>query len=256
MALFPFTLALAFAMMTALWPLSRWLRDVSIIDILWAPAFAALTALCAVLVPVRGARGWIVLALVTVWAARLGGHIFWRWRHLGHEDYRYAEIRRKHGASFPLTSLFWIFWLQAALLWVISWPLQAVFAFIGPLNGLDVLGIAMTVAGILIEALADAQLTRFRRNPANRDTVLDTGLWGWSRHPNYFGDFLMWWGYFVVAIAGGTPWSIILGPIVMSVLLFHYSGAGLMEDTIEDRRPGYADYVRRTSLFVPWPPSR
>lgn len=107
------------------------------------------------------------------------------------------------------------------------------FAFVGPLNELDVLGIAMTVAGILIEVLTDARLTRFRRNPANRDTDLDTGLWGWSRHPNYFGDILMWWGYFVVAIAGGTPLSIILGPIVMSVLLFHYSGASLMEDTIE-----------------------
>ncbi len=243
-------------MMTALWPLSRWLRDVSI------NGYSLGAGL-------RCTSGFMCGAGSVSWNAGVDsvgvGHglgctprepYLWRWRRLGHEDYRYAEIRRKHGASFPLTSLVWIFWLQAALLWVISWPLQAVFAFIGPLNGLDVLGIAMAVAGILIEALADAQLTRFRGNPANRDTVLDTGLWGWSRHPNYFGDFLMWWGYFVVAIAGGAPWWIILGPIAMSALLIHYSGAGLMEDTIKERRPGYADYVRRTSLFVPWPPSR
>jgi steroid 5-alpha reductase family enzyme len=84
--------------------------------------------------------------------------------------------------------------------------------------------------------------------------VLDRGIWGWSRHPNYFGDFLIWWGFFALGIAAGGPWWIILGPVVMSALLLHYSGAGLMEDTIKDRRPAYADYVRRTSLFVPWPP--
>jgi steroid 5-alpha reductase family enzyme len=113
----------------------------------------------------------------------------------------------------------------------------------------------MAAGGIIIEAVADAQLTRFRATPSNSGTVLDTGLWAWSRHPNYFGDFLMWWGYFAIAIASGAGWWIALGPIVMSALLIHYSGAGLMEDTIGARRPGYADYVRRTSLFVPWPPS-
>jgi steroid 5-alpha reductase family enzyme len=249
------TLLLAFALMTALWPLSRKLQDVSIIDILWAPAFAAVALLSGSLGPVREPRGWIVLCLVCVWAVRLGSHVFLRWRRLGHEDYRYAEIRRKRGPNFPLTSLFWIFWLQAALLWVISWPLQAVFAHTRPLNWLDAVGIAMAAGGIVIEAIADAQLTRFRANPSNSGTVLDTGLWSWSRHPNYFGDFLMWWGYFAIAIAGGAAWWIALGPIVMSALLIHYSGAGLMEDTIGTRRPGYADYVRRTNLFVPWPPS-
>ncbi len=251
-----FTLALAFAMMTALWPLSRALHDVSIIDILWAPAFAVVALLCAVLGPVRETRGWIVLGLVSVWAIRLGSHIYRRWKRLGHEDYRYAEIRRKHGQNFPLTSLFWIFWLQAALFWVISWPLQTVFSVAAPLSWIDGLGIAMVVVGIVIEAVADIQLTRFRAAPANQGTVLDHGIWSWSRHPNYFGDFLMWWGFFVIAIGGGAAWWIVVGPIVMSALLIHYSGAGLLEDTIGQRRPGYADYVRRTSLFVPWPPRR
>jgi steroid 5-alpha reductase family enzyme len=250
------TFALAFAMMTALWPLSIKFRDVSIIDILWAPAFAAVAALCAVLEPIRDARGWIVLGLVSVWAARLGTHVFLRWRRLGHEDYRYAEIRRKRGPNFPLTSLFWIFWLQAALLWLISWPLQTVLAHARRLTWLDGIGIALAVVGIALEALADAQLTRFRANPANGDKTLDSGLWAWSRHPNYFGDCLMWWGYFVIAMASGGSLWVIVGPVVMSALLIHYSGAGLMEDTIHHRRPGYLDYVRRTSLFVPWPPSR
>ncbi len=243
-------------MMTALWPLSRKLRDVSIIDILWAPAFAAIAVLAAVLGPVREARGWIVLGLVSAWAIRLGRHVYSRWRRLGHEDYRYAEIRRKRGPNFPLTSLFWVFWLQAVLLWIVSWPLQTVFAVAAPLHWVDGLGVAMAVAGILIEAVSDAQLNRFRTDTANRGTVLDSGLWSWSRHPNYFGDFLMWWGFFAIAVAGGAPWWIALGPAVMTALLVQYSGAGLMEDTIGQRRPGYADYARRTSLFVPWPPRR
>jgi steroid 5-alpha reductase family enzyme len=248
------TLALAFGMMTALWPLSFRLHDVSIVDILWAPAFAVLGWSYAFAVPPIGMRAWLALALITVWGLRLGSHIWARWRRLGHEDYRYAEIRRRNGPRFPLTSLLWIFWLQALLLWVISWPLQAALSGSRALNAGDLAAAAMIAAGIVIEAAADTQLTRFRADPDNRGKVLDSGVWAWSRHPNYFGDFLMWWGFFLLGIAAGGPWWTILGPIAMSVLLIHYSGAGLMEDTIKDRRPGYADYVRRTSLFVPWPP--
>lgn len=250
------TLGLAFGMMTLLWPLSIRLHDVSIVDILWAPAFAVLAWACAIAGPVAGARAWIALALVTLWALRLGGHVLARWRRLGHEDYRYAAIRRGRGPNFPFTSLFWIFWLQALLLWVISWPLQAALSGAGALTTLDFVAIATIAAGIVIEASADRQLTRFRADPANRDRVLDTGLWAWSRHPNYFGDFTIWWGFFLLGIAAGGPWWIVAGPIVMSALLIYYSGAGLMEDTIRDRRPGYADYVRRTSLFLPRPPRR
>ncbi|HEV2651207.1 MAG TPA: DUF1295 domain-containing protein [Rhizomicrobium sp.] len=247
------TLVLAFAMMTAAWVLSRRLNDVSIVDILWAPAFAVL-AIVSALVTGVSMRGFIVLVLVEVWAVRLGSHIYARWRRLGHEDYRYTEIRRKRGGNFAVTSLWWIFWMQAALLWVISWPLQAALVYRNPLNWLDGVGTALAIAGIAIEAVADVQLTRFRADPANRNRVLDTGIWAWSRHPNYFGDFTLWWGFFLLAIAAGGPWWLILSPIAMSALLVHYSGAGLMEDTIASRRPGYADYVRRTSLFVPLPP--
>jgi steroid 5-alpha reductase family enzyme len=247
------TLVLAFAMMTAAWVLSRRLNDVSIVDILWAPAFAVL-AIVSALVTGVSLRGFILLVLVEIWAVRLGSHIYARWRRLGHEDYRYTEIRRKRGGNFAVTSLWWIFWMQAALLWVISWPLQAALVYRNPLNWLDGVGTALAIAGIAIEAVADMQLTRFRADPANRNRVLDTGIWAWSRHPNYFGDFTLWWGFFLLAIVAGGPWWLILSPIAMSALLIHYSGAGLMEDTITSRRPGYVDYVRRTSLFVPLPP--
>lgn len=250
------TLALSFGLMTALWPLSRKLADVSIIDIMWAPAFAVLGWACFLATPAPGARAMIAVALVSVWAIRLGSHIFARWRRLGHEDYRYAEIRRKHGAGFARASLATIFWPQALLLWVISFPLQAAASSTGPLGWLDLAGGGLAVAGIVIEAVSDLQLTRFRANPRNRDAVLDHGLWAWSRHPNYFGDFALWWGFFLLGLAAGAPWWTIVGPVAMSALLIHFSGAGLMEDTIRHRRPGYADYVRRTSLFIPWPPRR
>jgi steroid 5-alpha reductase family enzyme len=248
------TFALAFAMMTALWPLSLKLADVSIIDILWAPAFAVLAWACLLSTPLPGARAWIAAALATLWAIRLGSHVLFRRLHLGHEDYRYAQMRRDRGPSFPVTSLVTIFWLQALLLWIISWPLQAAAGSQNPLGLLDAAGTSLTVAGLVIEAVADAQLTRFRADPANRGLVLDSGLWSWSRHPNYFGDFALWWGFYLLGLAAGGPWWMLLGPVAMSALLIHFSGAGLMEDTIAARRPGYAQYVSRTSLFIPWPP--
>jgi steroid 5-alpha reductase family enzyme len=250
------TLAAAFAMMTLCWAASLGLRDVSIVDILWAPAFAALGWLCAALGPAITPRGWMVLGLITLWGLRLGGHIFLRWRRLGHEDYRYAAIRTRRGPRFAWTSLFWIFWLQALLLWVISLPLQAAIGDALPLGAIDAAGGALALAGLVLEAVADAQLTRFRARADSRGRVLDTGLWAWSRHPNYFGDFAFWWSIWLIAVSGGAPLWTVLGPVAMSALLLHYSGAGLMEDTIAERRPAYRDYIRRTSLFFPWPPRR
>jgi len=248
------TLLAAFTMMTLCWIISVPLRDVSIVDILWAPAFAAVGWLCVWLSPTVTPRGWMILALITLWAFRLGSHILKRWLKLGHEDYRYATIRAKRGPNFPMTSLAWIFWLQALLLWIISFPLQAAIASSAPFNSLDWFGGFLALAGISIEAIADAQLTHFRASSANQEKVLNSGVWAWSRHPNYFGDFLLWWGIWIVAMAGGAPFWTASGPIVVSALLLHYSGAGLMEDTIADRRPAYRDYMQRTSLFFPWPP--
>src|SRR5215472_5674269 len=181
------TASAAFLMMSLCWVLSLRLRDVSIVDILWAPAFAVIAGLCALVASVTE-RGWLVLALVFVWAIRLGTHIWLRRRKLGHEDYRYAAIREKRGPNFPFTSLFWIFWLQALLLWIVSWPIQSAIGSARSLNWLDALGALFAAAGIVIEAIADAQLSRFRSNPKSNGSVLDRGLWAWCRHPNYFGD--------------------------------------------------------------------
>ena len=251
-----FTLVLAFAMMTALWPFSIVFKDVSIVDILWAPAFAILGWALAYVEGGADMRGWVCLALVSLWAMRLGTHILMRRLKSGKEDHRYTSIRRKYGNRFPVLSLVVIFWLQAVLLWLISLPLQAAISTHTALTYADIIGFFVIFAGIVIEGVADAQLTAFRAKPGGADSVLDTGVWRWSRHPNYFGDFLIWWGFFFVAVAGGAPWWTVAGPIVMTALLMHYSGAGLMEDTITKRRPAYQAYIESTSRFFPWPPAR
>lgn len=250
------TLILALALMSALWLLSLALRDVSIVDIAWGPAFAALSWTIFAVQGGAAMRGLAALALVTLWGVRLGGHILARQMAAGEEDHRYTAIRRKFGAAFPLLSLGIVFWVQALLLWVISWPLQAAVSAGGAANPVDVLAWTVTMSGIVIEAVADRQLAAFRARPEGKDQVLDTGLWRFSRHPNYFGDFLIWWGFFLAGMAAGAPWWTIASPIVMSALLLHFSGGDLMEETITDRRPAYRAYIRRTSAFIPWPPKK
>jgi steroid 5-alpha reductase family enzyme len=248
------TLIVAIVLMIACWLVSLRLNDVSIVDILWAPSFAIVAWVCAASASHNGVRRWIVLTLILIWAIRLGSHLYRRWRGLGHEDYRYAEIRRARGPNFPLTSLFWVFGPQALLVWIVSWPLQAAVTSPLALGWMDLPGTVLGAVGIAIEAVADAQLRRFRSLAENRGKVLRTGLWAWSRHPNYFGDFTLWWGIYLLAVAGGAPWWTVVGPLVMSVLLIRVSGVGLLEQTIADRRPAYRQYIQDTSSFIPWPP--
>lgn len=248
------TLIVAFSATTILWLVSLAIRDCSIIDIFWAPGFALLAAVTAWIAAPLDLRAQAALALVMIWAVRLGLHILVRWIPKG-EDYRYAAMRRKHGARWWWWSLFQVFWLQALLLWLISWPLQAsIMGGGGPLSSLDYLGVTMAVGGLLIEAVADWQLTLFRSHPANKGAVMNRGLWGWSRHPNYFGDALMWWGFFLLGFSATGAWWLLLSPVVMTLLLLKISGVSLMEETIVKRRPDYAAYIARTSAFIPLPP--
>ena len=240
-------LALVLGAAILLWLLSLRLEDASIVDVFWAPGFAAVAWATAV----TGPRAWLVLTLVTIWALRLGLHIYLR--HRG-EDPRYAALRAKAGARWWWQSLFQVFLLHSALIWIISAPLQVAVAAATPLNLFDAAGAAIAACGLIVEALADRQLTRFRAQPANAGKVMDRGLWAWSRHPNYFGDALMWWGFFVIGMAAAPHWWLAVSPVLMTLLLLRVYGVSLLEETIAQRRPAYADYIRRTSAFVPWPP--
>jgi steroid 5-alpha reductase family enzyme len=234
------------------WLLSLPLRNVSIVDIMWSLMFllAALTYAAGQVAP--GPRAWLVITLVGLWSIRLAAYIGWR-NHGQGEDFRYQKIRADNDPGFAIKSLYLVFGLQAALAWVISLPLLAAIDSTAPLGWLDLAGVSLWMLGMVFEVGGDWQLSRFKRDPANRGKVLDSGLWRYTRHPNYFGDFCVWWGLFLVALSAGGWWSV-FGPLVMSVLLLKVSGVALLEKDIADRRPAYSDYIRRTNAFFPGPP--
>jgi steroid 5-alpha reductase family enzyme len=225
--------------------------NVTIVDTLWSLLFVLAAAAYAASAAPPGPRAWLVLALVSVWGLRLAAYLAWRNR--GHaEDRRYQAIRRRNEPNFALKSLWLIFGFQAVLAWVISVPLVGAIAGEAPLGALDVLGVSLWAVGLFFEAVGDWQLARFKRDPANDGRVMDRGLWRSTRHPNYFGDFCVWWGLYLVALAAGAWWSI-AGPLIMSFLLLRFSGVRLLERDIGERRPAYAEYARRTNAFFPGP---
>lgn len=245
------------ALMAALWALSLVLRDASIVDPFWGLGFAIVAWVSAFVGGGSAADSAPLVALTTVWGLRLAAYL--AWRNLGKgEDFRYRAMRKRWGDRFPLVSLGTVFGLQGALMWVVSLPVQlgqdpGVGEGLGWLAGA---GVAAWAVGLFFESVGDVHLARFKADAANEGKVLDTGLWRYTRHPNYFGDACVWWGLFLVALALGAPWWTAAGPALMSVLLMRVSGVTLLERSLAKRKPGYEEYVRRTSAFFPLPPRR
>lgn len=236
------------------WWISLRKRDVSIVDSMWPLFFLAAAAAYAAVVPQAGPRTALVLVLVGLWALRLAGYLTWRnWGEP--EDRRYQQIRRRNEPQFALKSLYLIFALQGTLAWIISLPLLAAIAAPRDLTALDWVGVALWAIGCGFESVADWQLARFKRVPANRGQVMDQGLWRYTRHPNYFGDCCVWWGLYLIALAAGGWWAVV-APLLMSFLLLRVSGVALLERDIDRRRPAYRAYVLRTNAFFPGPPKR
>lgn len=246
-----------FVLTTALWAVSVAVRDTSIVDIFWGAGFVVVAWATYAAADGAADRRLLLAVLTTLWGLRLTVHL--ARRNLGKgEDFRYRAMRARHGDRWPLRSLWAVFWGQGVLMWIVSLPVQAgqIDATPDALGGLDLAGTLVFAVGLAFEAVGDWQLTRFKADPANAGRVMDRGLWAWTRHPNYFGDFTVWWGLYLVALATGSAWWSIVGPIVMSVLLIRVSGAALLEKSLAKRRPGYAEYVARTSGFFPRPPRR
>jgi len=246
--------AAAAGAMTLLWLVSLPLRDSSIVDIFWGPGFAVIAWVVFFLADGSDARRLLLVILTSVWGIRLGAYL--AWRNIGKgEDYRYTAMRRKWGAKWWWWSLFQVFLLQAALMWIVSLPVQAGQVPDEPGVGwLALAGSGLWLVGIFFEGIGDLQLARFKADPANRGRVMDRGLWRYTRHPNYFGDFLVWWGLGLIAAEAAGAWWSLIGPVMMSILLLRVSGVAKLEQTIAERRPGYAEYARRTSSFFPRPP--
>jgi steroid 5-alpha reductase family enzyme len=245
-------LAAALAIALASWAISVRQRDVSIVDSVWsllviAPAWAS-----ALWLPRTGPRTAIVLALSTLWALRLS--IYITWRHWGaDEDHRYRAIRERNEPHFALKSLYLVFGLQAVLAWLVSLPLVAAIASDAPWSTVDAIGAVLFTLGLAFETIGDAQLARFQANPSNRRSVMSSGLWRYTRHPNYFGECVLWWGLWLLALSAGAWWSVV-SPLLMTVLLLKVSGVSLLEQDIGHRRPAYRDYVARTNAFIPGRP--
>ena len=230
------------------WLLSFATKHYSHVDSMWS-LFMAITAyVSALFVYDLSARAILVLIAITLWALRLS--LFLTWRNWGKEDHRYQTIRQNNEPHFWFKSLYIIFAFQAVLAWIISYPLFAAVTDGRPLNAWDIAGTLLLVVGFYWEAVADWQLMRFRKQPDSQQAVLKTGLWRYSRHPNYFGESLIWWGFGLIGAATGNPW-VWISPVIMTFLLLKISGVSLMEQTIHSRRPGYAQYVKNTNAFIP-----
>ena len=236
------------------WLVSLARGDVSLIDRVWSGMLASAALVYAIGARPAAARLVLVMLPLGLWALRLALHI--TVRNWGHgEDRRYQQIRARHGPGFAAKSLYVVFGPQALLAWIISLPLLG--ALLGPHapGWRELPGCALWLFGFAVETIADLQLLRFGADPANRGAVMDRGLWRYSRHPNYFGECCLWWGFYLLALAAGAWWAI-ASPVLMTVLLLRVSGVALLEQDIGERRPGYGDYVARTSAFFMWPPRR
>lgn len=254
-SLFATTAGVTALTLLAVWGLSLLLRDASIVDVYWGPGFALIaTTAWAASDGGDPGRRLLVLSLTAAWGLRLGGYLLWRaWG--GDEDPRYQAMRRYWGARFPLMSLLTVFALQGVLMWLVSMPVQLSIATgDAPPGALDALGALLVLLGLGFETIGDLQLARFKADPKNAGLVMDRGLWRFTRHPNYFGDAVVWWGLFTISLATPYGFASVLSPALMTFLLLRVSGVAMLERSITKRRPAYADYIARTSAFVPRPP--
>lgn len=243
-------------LMGATWLLSLAWDDASIVDPVWPLGFVVVAWVTRGVADGNDARQWLIVVLVTAWGLRLSSYLAWRKRGAP-EDHRYQAMRRHWGANFWFISLLTVFALQGTLVWIVSLPVQLGQVRAEPgLGLLSYLGTAIWVLGFAFESVGDAQLARFKADPAHGGQVMDRGLWRYTRHPNYFGDTCVWWGIALVAAETGIGAIGIVGAIVMTVLLVRVSGVPMLERTMAKRRPGYTEYVARTSAFIPRPPRR
>lgn len=251
------TAAVTLALMVAAWVVGVWLRGGRHdgVDVVWGVGFAivAVTTLVASDGHGEAWRRWLVAVLTVLWGLRLAWHIATRNR--GHdEDPRYLDMLARAPGNRALYALRKVYLTQWAVLWLVSLPVQLAPYGFGPAAVVTALGVLLWLVGFVFETVGDHQLARFRADPSNSGRVLDSGLWRYTRHPNYFGDACVWWGLALLALHHPLGLLGLLSATVMTLLLVKGTGVKLLESTIGERRPGYAQYVRRTSGFVPLPP--
>ena len=243
-------------LMVGTWLLSVKLKDASIVDIVWGLGFVVVAWTVRLVADGNSGRGWLLTILTTLWGLRLAIYLFWR-NHGKGEDYRYRSMRKHYGKRFAVVSLVTVFGLQGALMWVVSLPVQLGQVRSTPSLGvLAIIGVVVWAIGLAFESIGDAQLVRFKADPDNSAKVMDTGLWRYTRHPNYFGDACVWWGLAIVAAESRLGLFGLIGAATMTLFLRRVSGVTLLERSLVKRREGYTEYVARTSPFVPRAPRK
>jgi len=250
-------LAVIMIMMTSLWVVSIIIKNVSIVDLFWGFGFVLAGWYYYLLTDGYEPRKLILMTMVTVWGLRLTGYLTWRNAGRG-EDFRYRQFRQSYGEKrYWWVSFFQTFLLQGTLMWLISAPLLGaqINTGSGGLGVADYLGMTFWIIGFIFEAGGDFQLARFRADPSNKGKVLDTGLWRYTRHPNYFGDTAVWWGFGLISVAAGS-WLAALGSLLMTALIIKVSGVALLEKSLVSDKPQYRDYIEKTSSFFPWFPKK
>jgi steroid 5-alpha reductase family enzyme len=253
--IFGLNLAAVILMMMMGWLLSLVLKNVTVVDSLWGLGFVMISWITFFLTDGFFVRKLLIALLVTSWGLRLSSHLTWRNWGKG-EDPRYGSWREKSGKQFWIVSLFKVFLLQSLFLWAISISIQYGAASKTPamITWLDLCGVILWMVGFIFESVGDWQLATFKSNPANKGKVMDRGLWAYTRHPNYFGECLMWWGIFLIAFSAPNSWWTVLSPLIITAVLLKMTGIPLTEKTIVTHRPGYKEYIQRTNSFIPWFP--
>ncbi len=249
--------ALVFGSFVALWVIGLSMKDSSLVDIWFAPCIATAAALGCVMANGAYPRRLLIAVLAAVWALRLGGYLLWR--NWGREDPRYARYRKTledQGKSFAWHSLTRINLYQGVIVFLALAPIivaqtAAEPAQLGPLAWA---GAAVWAVGVFFQGVSDWQLAGFKADPANAGKVLDSGLWRYSRHPNYFGESCVWWGYWLVACEVPWGWATFFAPAFLTWSILGMMGKELVERRMLKKRPGYQEYVARTSGFIPWFP--
>ncbi|MGB1009900.1 MAG: DUF1295 domain-containing protein [Thiolinea sp.] len=236
------------------WVLSLIKKDVSIVDSMWSLMILLAGTVFFLTTADNSPRRTLAFILLAAWAIRLSAHI--TWAHWGdEEDYRYQRIRANNEPNFTFKSIYIVFGLQAFLGWLVALPLMATSTSDVPLGWLDYIGVALWLCGMFFESVGDYQMARFKADPDSKGKVYDQGLWRYTRHPNYFGECVIWWGFFLIALSAGGWWSV-LSPLLMTFLLLKVSGVAMLEQDIGERRPAYAQYIKQTNAFIPWFPRR
>jgi len=244
-------------LMSILWIISVSIKNVSIVDLFWGFGFVLANGFYYISTDGFLPRKIILLIMVSVWGLRLSGYL--AWRNIGKgEDYRYQQFRKKYGENkYWWISFFQTFLLQGILMWLISAPLLGA-QYYGMKNSLgifDYAGLILWITGFIFEAGGDCQLARFKAEPSNKGKVLSSGFWRYTRHPNYFGDSSVWWGYGFICLAAGSIIPV-LGSVLMTALIIKVSGVALLEKNLKEKRPEYREYIQRTSAFLPWFPKK